>query len=54
MRKQKIIKKVDKLAQKEKEVKLEEETGTNSKYDWLVLGICAFILLVSFYYYIFD
>ncbi|CAD8165102.1 unnamed protein product [Paramecium pentaurelia] len=54
MRKSKIIKKVDKLAQKEKEVKLEEETGTNSKYDWLVLGICAFILMVSLYYYIFD
>ncbi|CAD8213037.1 unnamed protein product [Paramecium octaurelia] len=54
MRKSKIIKKVDKLAQKQKEVKLEEETGTNSKYDWLVLGICALILLVSLYYYIFD
>ncbi|CAD8123681.1 unnamed protein product [Paramecium sonneborni] len=54
MRKSKIIKKVNKLAKKEKEVKMEEETGTNSKYDLLVLGICAFILLLSLYYYIFD
>ncbi|CAD8122885.1 unnamed protein product [Paramecium sonneborni] len=54
MRKSKIIKKVNKLAKKEKEVKMEEESGANSKYDWLVLGICALIILISLYYYIFD